>query len=239
MSRLDKNALAERVRAHLIDQGYGHNQKLPPERQLCELMDVSRSQLRAALAMMEEEGLIWRHVGRGTFVGAKPVLNLEDVTFLGELTSPAQVLESRAAIEPALAELAATHATAANIEEIINCAGRCRAAKTWRGYEAWDNKLHDAIAHATRNKVLIYLFETLNVLRRSIVWDQHRQTDGPMSDHKSFLEHDLIIAAIRNRQPNEAAKAMRNHLLSVKQRVTRALVFKNAPAGKQANATTP
>lgn len=224
-SRLDPRTLAERVRAHVVEQGYEHNQRLPPERRLCEILGVSRSQLRAALRVLEEDGLIWRHVGRGTFIGARPVLNLNDVKFLGELASPEQVLESRAAIEPPLAQLAATHGSQSDLAEIAQCAQRCRAAKNWRSYEAWDNNLHDAIARATRNKLLIYLFETLNVLRRSIVWDQHRQTEGPRTDHISFREHDDIIAAITNRDGEQAALAMRNHLLSVRQRVIPALIF--------------
>ena len=228
MSHLDHRTLAERVRAHVAEHGYEHNQRLPPERQLCDILGVSRSQLRGALRVLEEDGLIWRHVGRGTFIGARPVLNLNDIKFLGELASPEQVLVSRAAIEPPLAQLAAIHGSNADLDEIANCAERCRAAEDWRSYEAWDNNLHDAIARATRNKLLIYLFETLNVVRRSIVWDQHRQTIGPTADHISFMEHDAIIEAITNRDGEQAAAAMRDHLRSVRQRVLPALVFNKA-----------
>ena len=72
-----------------------------------------------ALAELEADGLIWRHVGRGTFIGARPVLNLADAAYLGELTSPSQVIAARLVIEPELARLAATHATRADLEEIL------------------------------------------------------------------------------------------------------------------------
>ena len=116
MSDLDHRTLAERVRAHVAEHGYEHNQRLPPERQLCDILGVSRSQLRGALKVLEKDGLIWRHVGRGTFIGARPVLNLNDIKFLGELASPEQVLESRAAIEPPLAQLAAIHGSNADLD---------------------------------------------------------------------------------------------------------------------------
>ena len=129
--------------------------------------------------MLEADGLIWRHVGRGTFIGARPVHNLADVAFLGQLANPAQVLDARVAIEPELARLAALHAVRADIEAIRACCDRrARAAADWRSYEAWDNNLHHAVAKATHNKLLIFLFDTLNVVRRSIVWGQPRTSRG-------------------------------------------------------------
>ena len=53
--------------------------------------------------------------GAGTFIGARPVLNLADVAYLGELASPAQVIVARLAIEPELARLAAVHAIAGGL----------------------------------------------------------------------------------------------------------------------------
>ena len=41
---------------------------LPPERVLCEQCDVSRMTLRNAMGILEREGLIESHPGRGTFV---------------------------------------------------------------------------------------------------------------------------------------------------------------------------
>ena len=213
------SALPERIRRLISDRGFAHNDRLPPERSLSEELRVSRSELRKALAALEADGLIWRHVGRGTFIGARPVHNLDDVAFLGQLANPAQVLDARVAIEPELARLAAMHAVRADVEAIRACCDRGRAAGDWRSYEAWDNNLHHAVAKATHNKLLIFLFDTLNVVRRSIVWGQVRTTVGPSVDHASFDEHDAIAAAIRDHDPAEAASRMRDHLRSVRDRV--------------------
>lgn len=211
--------LAERIKHYVVEQGFTHNARLPPERRLSEVFGVSRAELRRALAGLEADGLIWRHVGRGTFIGARPVHNLDDVTFLGQLASPAQVLEARLAIEPELARLAALHGVSGDCDAIRACAERARAAGDWRSYEAWDNKLHHAIAKATKNKLLIFLFDTLNVVRRSIVWGQERTTERPPADHESFDQHDAIVAAIATHDPAAAAAAMRDHLRSVRERV--------------------
>ena len=211
--------LTERIRRFIVQGGFAHNDRLPPERKLSVELGVTRAELRKAMASLEADGLIWRHVGRGTFIGARPVHNLADVALLGQLANPAQVLDARVAIEPELARLAALHAVRADLEAIRNCARRGREAADWRSYEAWDGNIHHAIAKATHNKLLIFLFETLNVVRRSIVWGQPRTSKGPPPDHPSFDEHDAIADAIEAHDPATAAALMRDHLRSVRDRV--------------------
>jgi GntR family uxuAB operon transcriptional repressor len=215
--------LAERIKHYIATGGFNHNDRLPPERELSRDFGVSRGELRKALAELESDGLIWRHVGRGTFIGARPVLNLADVAYLGELASPAQVIAARLAIEPELARLAAIYGTRSDFDEIQACSQRCRSASDWRSYEAWDNNLHYAVAKATHNKLLVYLFDILNVVRRSTVWGQTRTTKLPPRDHFSFAQHDAIFAAISERDAPLASQRMREHLNSVRERVLPAL----------------
>jgi GntR family transcriptional regulator, uxu operon transcriptional repressor len=211
--------LVERLKEYMQRGGFAHNDRLPPERELVTYFGVTRSELRKALARIEADGLIWRHVGRGTFIGARPVHNLEDVAFLGQLASPAQLLEARLAVEPELARLATLHGMRSDFDHIRECSFRARTAPDWRSYEAWDNKFHLAVASATRNKLLFHLFETLNTVRRSIVWRQARTTTRPAADHFSFDQHDAIASAIEAQDPAAAARAMQDHLRSVRERV--------------------
>lgn len=211
--------LVERIKLLIAEEGLSHNHKLPAERRFCQLLGVSRSDLRRALADMEADGLIWRHVGRGTFIGARPVHNLDDVEFLIQLASPALVLDARLAVEPELARTAALNGVKQDFDAIRTCSQRCRSAREWRTYEAWDNNFHHAIAEATHNKLLVYLFDTLNAVRRSIVWGQLRSTRLPPPDHRSFDEHDAVFAAIEARDAVGAAARMRAHLQSVRERV--------------------
>jgi DNA-binding FadR family transcriptional regulator len=211
------------LRRYLSRQDISLNSRLPPERELCKELGTSRAELRKALAVLEAEGQVWRHVGRGTFIGPRPVLNLSDVEYLGGRTSPAQVMESRLAIEPQLARLAALHGTKADFAEMRRCNRRCRAAREWRVYEAWDNKFHRAVAAATHNTVLVSLFDTLNTVRRSTVWGQLRSTTLPPADHASFCEHDALYEAIAGRDPDLAAESMRIHLRTVRDRVLSSL----------------
>lgn len=211
--------LVEKVRALIDTGGYVHNDRLPPEREMCAALGVTRNQLRRALSELEAHGLIWRHVGRGTFVGVRPVLNLDDISYLRDQVNPAQVVSVRLTIEPELARLAAIYGEKRDHDQLLACVHGCRNAPDWRGYEAWDNELHHAIARASHNKLYLYYFETLNVVRRSMVWGQPRKTEKPARDHTSFLEHDEIVQAVFDRDANLAATKMRHHLKSVYARV--------------------
>jgi DNA-binding FadR family transcriptional regulator len=215
--------LAARIKSYITEARFNHNDRLPPERVLAERFGVSRGELRKALAELEADGLIWRHVGRGTYLGARPVLNLADVAYLGELASPAQVIAARLVIEPELARLAALSGTRFDFDEITACNRRCEDAGDWRSYEAWDNNLHHALAKATHNKLLVHLFDIVNVVRRSTVWGQPRTSVRPPRDHRSFTEHDAIVAAVLARDALAASQAMRDHLVSVRDRVLPAL----------------
>lgn len=219
MTRASTEALVARIRRLMGEGGYTHNDRLPAERALCEQLGVSRNRLRTALKSMEASGLIWRHIGRGTFVGARPVLNLEDVMFLRDQVSPAQIVAVRFTIEPELARLAASHATSRDLDLLRGCAEQCRKARDWREYEATDHNLHHAIARASKNQLFLYFFETLNVVRRSMVWGQARSSRKPAKDYCSFTQHDRIVSAVAARDGDGAAEAMTEHLHSVYQRV--------------------
>lgn len=208
--------LAARLRRYLTDRGFSHSDRIPPERQLISEFDVSRFELRKALAELEEDGLIWRHVGRGTFVGARPVHNLNDLAYLRELARPSKLLEARLAIEPELARLAALNAVHSDLAHILSWADRSRHASDWRAYEAADTNLHNAIACATHNKLLIHLFNELNTVRRAILWDLKRTSRRPPADHFAFDQHDAIIEAIVAHDAETAEDRMRDHLSSVR-----------------------
>jgi DNA-binding FadR family transcriptional regulator len=196
------------------------NGRLPPERDLSDQIGVSRAELRKAMAVLEDEGRIWRHVGRGTFIGARPVLNLENVAYLSSITSPTHIIEARLSLEPQLARLAALNGLSADFAEIRICNQRCRKARDWNVYEAWDNKFHHALAVAARNKLLVVLFETLNAVRRSPTWRNSRLGDHPTPEHPSFAEHDAIFDAVSRRDADQAEACMRVHLTTIRNRMT-------------------
>jgi DNA-binding FadR family transcriptional regulator len=215
--RAPLGALAQ-LRDYLAQMALPLDGRLPPERDLAQAIGVSRAELRKALAVLESEGQVWRHVGKGTFVGSRPADNLADIAAITRRTNPTEVMKTRLLLEPEVARMAARMATTDQIAELRNCLAKMRAAQTWRQYEAWDNRLHRVIAESARNALLLALLDTLNAVRRAVAWGRLRANKvKPDADHHSFREHDAIVAAIESRDMERAAQEMRRHLESVEQ----------------------
>lgn len=209
-----------RLRNYIRDGKYRPGDRIPPERQLMERLDMSRATLRHALETLERSGEIWRHVGKGTFVGDGAAAGTDALADLGRQLTPMRMMHARLCLEPALAREAAIHATGEAMTAISGMARRARAAATWAEYEAQDDQFHRAIAEASDNVLLLSFFDQLNRVRRAVTWSSvERRNVKPPEDHSSFDEHEAILQAIAERDPDSAWTAMRDHLKSVSARL--------------------
>ncbi len=204
------------LRAWLAQRDFSDDGRLPPERELIDILGVSRGDLRKALAALESNGELWRHVGKGTFIGARPVEEPSSIALVAEKSNPLDVTRARILIEPVLSREAAINATGAHLIALSRCLKAQREAKTWRQYENADNRFHRIIAEASGNTVLLALFDQLNAIRRTVVWGRLRdETMSPPPDHHSFKQHDDIATAIQQRDQEAAANTMWFHLKQV------------------------
>ena len=89
---VDPQGTLTQLRAFLAQAPLSVDSRLPPERKLCQQLGVSRGELRKALATLEAEGQLWRHVGKGTFIGARPAESLADLSTATSRTNPAEVM---------------------------------------------------------------------------------------------------------------------------------------------------
>jgi len=205
------------LKAWLAQPDLAPDGRLPPERELCSLLGVSRGELRKALAVLERDGEVWRQVGKGTFIGALSNEKSLSISTISEGSNPLEVMQARLLIEPMLAREAAIYATGTHLEEMSRCTRIQREAATWRQYENADNRLHRTVAEASGNSVLVALFDQLNAIRRTIVWGRLRDIpDHPPVDHYSFGQHERIVRAISERDQEVAYQAMYDHLMTVR-----------------------
>jgi DNA-binding FadR family transcriptional regulator len=204
--------------SQLLSEGrYPLQSRLPPERELASQLGLSRSALREGLELLEAEGRIWRHVGKGTFVGERPVNGSVDLDLLSEVTNPEEVIEVRLLFEPLIASLAALRATPAEIAHMEHLLEKGEAARDAVAWERWDAALHRAVAQAARNKLLMAIFDAFNGMRRQAAWGKLRGV-ALTADRLSLYRahHREYVAAIADRDGPRAEQAMRRHLQMVR-----------------------
>jgi len=207
----------EALNAFIGERGLRDGDALPPERQLAELLGLSRRELRAALSMLEASGRVWRGVGRGTYLGSRPIRFTPTVAGLGARTSPADMAEMRLAIEPAFVALAAIKASPEDLAELENCVRKSAAARDDEAWQKWDHRFHLLIAQATRNPAIIALMEAVNgvrarpALREKTVDDRNRQ--------RFAAEHKAIVDGMVARDADTAYARMHEHLAHVAARL--------------------
>ncbi len=209
------------LRAFIDDGEYSPGDRLPAERQSIQALGVTRNALRKSLDTLEREGVIWRHVGKGTLITTPQTLaTVPGLAELSHQVTPIQMMRARLSLEPAIAREASVNASGDSVNRLKNARDRAMAATNWDTYEADDDAIHRSMAEATGNILLISLFDYLNQVRRAVAWRQViRHTERPPADHTSFNEHNLIVDAVEQRDPVAAHSAMQNHLNSVSKRL--------------------
>ena len=215
MSRRDGSV--EKLSALLVSGRYPNQSRLPPERELAKLLSVSRSGLREGLEILEAEGRIWRHVGKGTFVGPRPLKCATGLDLVTAMTSPEEVLEVRLLYEPLIARLAATRASASEIENMRRLLEKSDSARDAKAWELWDGTLHRAIAEAAHNKLLLAIFDGFNAMRSQAAWSRLRLAALiPERLGVYRRQHRAYLGAIAARDPAAAEAAMRLHVETVR-----------------------
>lgn len=229
MTRADESLA--RLRKYLGTEQFPDHSRLQTERQLCVELGVSRSALREGLAVLEAEGKIWRHVGKGTFVGSRPAPEEKNLSLVSQHTSPAEIMEVRLLIEPRIASLAAMRAKAGDIAHMQRCLDKLDgalnkgdSADEGRIYDKWDGALHLAIAEATHNSLLLSLFGAVNSVRSLAMWG--RLQTAAMNKNRWRLygkQHRNFVNAIADRDPASAERLIRHHLETVQKNLLDAM----------------
>jgi GntR family transcriptional regulator, transcriptional repressor for pyruvate dehydrogenase complex len=192
--------------------------KLPSERELAEMLKVSRSSIRDAIRSLELVGLVEPRQGAGTIVrevtSGSVVNSFEDaLKRRRELVS--ELLDFRRMLEPPLAARAATHASETDVSEMEDILQR-QYEKQRRGEPAVaeDAEFHYAIALASDNSVVLKVIDILmDLLRESR--ERSLQVEGRAQ--KSLAGHRRILAAIKRRDTEAARDAMRHHIEDVEE----------------------
>ncbi len=208
--------VTDRILARIASGEWAPGSRLPGERQLAEEMGVSRVSIRAALQGLKTQGFLDAVQGGGTKVISNVACMDSGLSELVRVNHAnlADLAEIRAILEVWAVRRAAqsrTEAQLADLSEIM--AATERDISKGKHKTENDIRFHLAIAGASGSGVYIHLMATLRGILQQML-DHHRyEMFATLDDDRMILAHHRTICqAIRNRDPDGAAEAMRLHL---------------------------
>lgn len=190
--------------------------RLPHEAELAEQFRVSRPTMREAIRVLEYSGLVEVRRGRngGLFVGAggiPQVVSALRAFLLFDRSSLRDLFHSREVLEVELARLAATRVTTADEEAMLTAIDQMRISSVAEAVVSANTAFHLAVADAAGNTVLRGMMQAMTQLLNELV--RHAPDDYSTIALK-LQGHVAIYEAIRARDPEAAAAAMREHIRS-------------------------
>jgi len=203
--RIARTALYEEVAERLRARIYAH--ELAPgdwidEQAIADGLGISRTPMREALKVLAAEGLVRLEPRRGCYVAELAERDLDEIFPVMAL------LEGRAAWEAA-AKL--TDADLARLDALHQPLEQYAAANDADRFFEANQAFHSALQEIAGNRWLKQMIEDARKVIKLTRRDSLR-LEGRLK--QSLAEHRLILQALHRRDPDAAARAMHDHLLS-------------------------
>ena len=213
------------IRDLIVQTPYQPGERLPPEREIAEMLNVTRTVVREALIMLEIKGLVDVRRGAGIYVldnADAQTIDSTDVNHCND-AGPFELLQARQLLESNIAEFAALQATREDIvkmRQALQLEERELASSEANGSESGDMQFHLAIAEATHNSMLVSCFashgsgvKTTRCRSSSIA-----TLTIPITVKTGWVT-TTDLAALIKKDARAAKLAMWQHLENVKQRL--------------------
>jgi len=204
--------LVQKLEALVLKGVLSPGEQLPPERQLAQMLSVSRASLRQALKALQVMGVLAARQGSGNYLSeaAGEILRVPARVLvpLPGLTQ-AELFEVRRAMEGEAAAAAAGRASPQDLEAMRAELRGMRATKHDRAaYGKHDLAFHKAIATASGNRYFIWFLSLANKL----LYQAFLSRPMRRSMEDSVKEHADILRAVEARDSALAREAMLRHV---------------------------
>ncbi len=209
--------LAEQILQLIGELALAPGDRMPTETELASRLGASRTMVREAVKILSAIGRVRAHKGRGLYVadgesmlGARRWSGFFLPTNLDHIF---MLFEFRRAQESEASRLAATRASPSELKVIETAVQTCRDGFTSGNnvqFEEGDDAFHLGVAAASHNAFLVAAVREARMLQRQVSLLSLMGLGGHAD--AAVEEHDAIFRAIRDGEPEAAAKASCLHL---------------------------
>jgi GntR family transcriptional regulator, transcriptional repressor for pyruvate dehydrogenase complex len=202
--------IVEQLCAYIADNEMSAGDRLPAERDLAANLGVSRASLSQALVALEVQGILSVRHGDGAILVRPPTEERAIRALREHADRIPDIIEAREALEVKLAGLAAARRTDAEMAA-IDTAIATMASEIEAGDRGvvGDEMFHEALTAAAHSSLLAKLMHEISGLIRETRIESLSQEDRPRA---SLEAHRRIADAVRKQDPQEASRAMADHI---------------------------
>ncbi len=188
--------------------------KLPPERQLAEMLSVSRPSLREALHILQAQGLVQIKHGQGSYVQEPLVAQELRASMMSTTHGLNELFDAREVLEVPASKWAASKATKEDIRLLRTTLNQIDTATSsdpidYDQLQILDAKFHLTIVGIAGNR---FINQTLNVLQDVMQMSMETTLKVSGRSEISRLEHNQILEAIEAGDGDLAARLTLKHI---------------------------
>jgi len=209
--RVGSAEIASLIRRDIKAGELSDKTRLPPERVMAQNYSVARGTVREAVEI---------RAGSGTYVTYDPSASGDNVILSAR---PLELIDARFALEPHICRLAVLHAQQKDLDELAELIDVMEASTNdAAAFSAADTAFHSLLAETTNNNLLIWIVSQINSVRSQKEWSNLRRVVlNPETIALYNHQHREILNAIRQREPELAAIAMKEHLETARSSLNR------------------
>jgi GntR family transcriptional repressor for pyruvate dehydrogenase complex len=201
----------DQIKQLLADGQLQPGDRLPSERQLAEMLGVSRPSLREAIRALEYGSVLETRVGEGVFVSCSSAFleNTMQAVHLAKQFELEEMLTARRAIEITAIKLAVARASDDDMEVLRKLCDDAEARiDDLEAFIRYDYDFHAAIAEASGNNVLITLLQAMRSLMRAYNAELLQAKEWRS---KVIAMHRAVVDKLSTRNVQSAIDAMEAH----------------------------
>ncbi|MBP1918061.1 FadR/GntR family transcriptional regulator [Youngiibacter multivorans] len=206
----------DQIKDMIISGELKKGDRLPPERDLVDTLNVSRTSIREALRALQIIGLVECRQGGGNFIRESFEDNLIEplsLMFVLQNSRNLELIELRKSIEVQMAALAADKVTDTELGELEGIIKKMKKNPSEAESVRLDADFHYLIARASGNKLMESILRAVSSLMDTFIKETREELlVNPENDEKLVETHEDIAVALRSHDSSKAADAMERHL---------------------------
>lgn len=209
------------IKRQILNGELKSGDRIPPERELATILNVSRNSVREGLRILENMGVVCSHQGSGNYISTDfddTIVSVMSYMYVLRDLNMDQITEFRYALEWQAINLSIQRATPQQVALLFRMQDRMECAVTEGQRVACDKEFHYILIESAGNEYMTANFKALtNIMQRYIFQMQRKVVKGMGSDADLMRAHRMIAEGIAEKNLLKGREGLDRHYCYINQ----------------------